>query len=364
MKGVAERSIPNFCSEAHIPILYTRILARVLELQLVDLEILLRGTDLSDNIFLQENAFLTSQQQMRILHNGYVYANDQAIGLKLGKRITPSIYGTIGFLISSSPNLLAALQALQTYLPRSINFLRIETRIHKECVTVNVYLESSVSNDIYRMIHEVVASVLFDSAEFMLGRPLHEGCVYFPYPKPEYVARYSDYIPGRSQFSSPYFKMEMPKEKCYLANAAYRHSSHTHNLNQFELSEFQSSESSGSYQCKIENMMLSRPLRKLSEEEAAASLFISKRTLARRLKSEGTSFRRVRDEMLAKKAVDLLKNNNNSIDTIAGMLNYHDAASFRRAFRRWYDLTPDDYRKQLTLNPRTNPSTGTEEVAG
>ena len=60
MKGVAERSIPNFCSEAHIPILYTRILARVLELQLVDLEILLRGTDLSDNIFLQENAFLTS----------------------------------------------------------------------------------------------------------------------------------------------------------------------------------------------------------------------------------------------------------------------------------------------------------------
>ena len=95
--------------------------------------------------------------------------------------------------------------------------------------------------------------------------------------------------------------------------------------------------------------MLSHPSGIASEEETARSLFISKRTLARKLKLEGTSFRQIRDDILSKQSAAYLKEGGMSIEAISGLLGYHDSANFRRAFKRWFDMTPDQYRRQLSI---------------
>lgn len=76
-------------------------------------------------------------------------------------------------------------------------------------------------------------------------------------------------------------------------------------------------------------------------------LFISKRTLARRLGLEGRNFRSIRDEILSQQASSYLHTSNMSVDAIAAVLSYHDSSNFRRAFKRWFQLTPDQYRKQV-----------------
>ena len=83
----------------------------------------------------------------------------------------------------------------------------------------------------------------------------------------------------------------------------------------------------------------------LSEDEAAASLFMSKRTLARKLKEENSSFRKIRDEILSRQAISYLCDSMLSIEAIAALMNYHDGANFRRAFKRWFGLSPDQYRQ-------------------
>ena len=95
--------------------------------------------------------------------------------------------------------------------------------------------------------------------------------------------------------------------------------------------------------------MLSHPLGTLSEEDAAATLFMSKRTLARRLEQEGTAYRQIRDKILAQQASSYLRNSDISIDAIAALLNYHDNANFRRAFKRWFQVSPNEYRQQEML---------------
>ena len=92
-------------------------------------------------------------------------------------------------------------------------------------------------------------------------------------------------------------------------------------------------------------MMLSRPPGTLSEEEAAATLLMSKRTLARKLKKEQSSFRKIREEILSNQAASYLGETTLSIEEIAVLLNYHDSANFRRAFKRWFGQPPDDYRR-------------------
>ena len=93
--------------------------------------------------------------------------------------------------------------------------------------------------------------------------------------------------------------------------------------------------------------MLAHPLSQLSEENVAAALFISKRTLARRLKQEGVSFREIKDSILSKQASSYLLETELSVDAIASLLNYHDSANFRRAFKRWFNIPPNNYRLKI-----------------
>jgi len=74
-------------------------------------------------------------------------------------------------------------------------------------------------------------------------------------------------------------------------------------------------------------------------------LFVCKRTLARRLKREGSSFRQLRNEILSQQAIGYLRDGTLSIEAMAELLNYHDSANFRRAFKKWFDVTPDEYRR-------------------
>lgn len=97
---------------------------------------------------------------------------------------------------------------------------------------------------------------------------------------------------------------------------------------------------------QVQKMMLSHPPGVLTEEEAASTLFICKRTLARRLKTEDTSFRQIRDEILSQQAVGYLRDSRMSVVAMAELLNYHDSANFRRAFKRWFSVTPDQYRRR------------------
>jgi len=101
---------------------------------------------------------------------------------------------------------------------------------------------------------------------------------------------------------------------------------------------------------RLKIMMLSRPPGTLTEEEAAAALFVCKRTLARKLKSEGTSFRKVREDILSTQAAAYLDDTKLTVESIASLLNYHDSGSFRRAFKRWFGLTPDQYRQESGLS--------------
>ena len=90
-----------------------------------------------------------------------------------------------------------------------------------------------------------------------------------------------------------------------------------------------------------------------TREEAAAALFISKRTLARRLLKEGSSYRQIRDRLLSQQACIYLRNSQISVDAIASLLNYHDSANFRRAFKRWFNLSPHQYRLQAASEAAT-----------
>lgn len=334
-------------SVACIPSNYSRLIARELDLQVSELPSLLYQTGLTVDQFMQEDTLLTSHQQIQVIQNGLVLSNDDTFGLRLGRRLTPPTHGALGFLASSSPDLLIALQALQTYLPSRMNFARAEIVTTDDWLEGHCYFDIDMNDKIERCFSEVFAKIFFDFAEFILGRQLHEGITYFTHDKPKYSEHYSDYLPGKFEFSSERLMVRIPVELSDTPNTSTNPENYLFAMQQCERMQAKLPSNKNTTKYRIQTLMLSHPPGVLCEEEAAATLFISKRTLARRLQKEGTGFRKIRDEILSQQAADYLKDSEMSVDAIAALLNYHDSTNFRRAFKRWFSQTPDQYRKQL-----------------
>lgn len=77
----------------------------------------------------------------------------------------------------------------------------------------------------------------------------------------------------------------------------------------------------------------------------ARDLNLSKRTLQRHLKHQGTNFSEIRDQVRKHYAVDLLLMQNKRIDDIYTALDFSDRTSLTNAFRRWMGLSPSAFRK-------------------
>ena len=79
-------------------------------------------------------------------------------------------------------------------------------------------------------------------------------------------------------------------------------------------------------------------------EEASAHFGLSSRSLRRYLTSMGFTYRSLLDEERFALARHYLSSTDLTVEAVAKRLGYADARSFRTAFRRWAQCTPQQFR--------------------
>jgi AraC-like DNA-binding protein len=82
------------------------------------------------------------------------------------------------------------------------------------------------------------------------------------------------------------------------------------------------------------------------EEEIARQLGVTRRTLRRRLADADLTFRQLRHELMRSRAEQMLCEERLPIEEVAYLLGYGEPSSFHRAFRRWTDLSPGEWRER------------------
>ncbi|MFC1695273.1 helix-turn-helix domain-containing protein [Pseudomonadota bacterium] len=85
--------------------------------------------------------------------------------------------------------------------------------------------------------------------------------------------------------------------------------------------------------------------KQFSAQDISTKFNINERTMHRRLKTAGTSFRNELDKVRQTLGLQLLSNTNLSIAEIADVLAYKGSSTFIRAFKRWNDVSPQTWRR-------------------
>jgi AraC-like DNA-binding protein len=81
--------------------------------------------------------------------------------------------------------------------------------------------------------------------------------------------------------------------------------------------------------------------------EVARKLGLSVRSLHRRLADHGVTFQMLTEETRREIALVMLKDTAYPFSEIAFLTGFSEQSAFNRAFKRWTDQTPANYRKSL-----------------
>lgn len=99
---------------------------------------------------------------------------------------------------------------------------------------------------------------------------------------------------------------------------------------------------------RVRNALLEAlPSGRNSIDDICRRLHVSKRTLQRKLREEGTTFQEVLDATRTDLSHHYLKKSDVSVVEISYLLGFQDPGSFYRAFQSWTGQTPADVRNRL-----------------
>lgn len=326
---------------------YSRAIARHQGLQEKDIWQLLVGTKISADRFIYDDTPIDSDDQKIIFQNTLNLNQNLNYGLTLGETLAPPAHGTMGFLANCSPTLYTALEDFGKYLPTRVSFghlnLSYDTQ-YVTCLMATAYEDDPLIN---KMVIEAFSISLKILIESVIGKAFTEGEVHFMYDKPKYWLEYQEHFKCKILFNQPSNKILIPINLKEYPNVSSDFSTYQvyKNLCQKQLGELNTDIYSTSDRVR-KQLLLAPPGKSMNEESVAAAMFISKRTLSRRLKKEGTSFRRVSSEVMNSIARSYLRETDIPIENIANLLSYHDSSSFRRAFKRENTVSPQAYRNE------------------
>ena len=189
-----------------------------------------------------------------------------------------------------------------------------------------------------RMIHGLAA--------WLVAHPLGLDEVSFPYPPPLHAADYELVFAPRYTFDAPRLEARFPVE--WLALPVRRDEAALRSF----LVDAPASITTLYRRDRALGLRVREHLRAALPEHLALPaiarrLFLSPRTLHRRLEDEGTSFRAIKDSLRRELATDWLTKTARPLSRIGADLGFADAAAFYRAFSAWTGSGPREYRRRF-----------------
>jgi AraC-like DNA-binding protein len=192
---------------------------------------------------------------------------------------------------------------------------------------------------------EWLLRLLHALACWLVARPLPLDEVAFPFPKPPHAADYALIYAERSRFGAA--RLEATFDAALLALPVRREASDVESFLDGAPGRIALLYRRDREVARAVRERLARSLPDMPAFEAVArELGLSPRSLHRRLRDEGTSFREVKAALRRALALSRLEKSSESVAGIAASLGYSEPSAFFRAFCAWTGVAPSVHRRK------------------
>lgn len=323
------------------PVTYTRTLARELSLDTRGQQLLLKGTRLNPDDLVKLNGSIDMDAQCQIVRNALELSGDPALGLKWGTNLHLAAHGPLGAVIAAAPNLALAWRATREFHDILGGFASLDGEVLSDAFVVNVSVNMPAS-DVTRFFVEAVVSTLIKHLGMIIGRADPALRIEWSYPAPPYADVYRGLLHAPCVFKAARTRIVIPPGLATLPNPMADQDTYELALNRCEQIRL-ARMAPKKWSAQITDLLQRNPGQIWNCEEVAQSFHMSSRTLMRHLQDEGITYQAVRDAELLRKARHGLENPLNTVESVAHALGYQEASNFRRAFKRWVGLSPQQY---------------------
>lgn len=325
---------------------YARFVLREILQKDIPAERLFRGTSLNRRE-LEVGGDISMEDFLTILENGRKLSGNEQLGLVIGRNTNINVLGNIGAAAAIAPTLREGLQVIENYTRLHISYIQLKLSSSPQGLSIQLHFLQDTG--VTERFHIESALMLIQHyVETLTGQTLGNARYRVTMPAPDYAAEYAHWLHSPVQFNGANNAVDLPTAILDLPSPYYNADMWnlaTQTLAQ-QIREFEGKEQFP-YTQYVSTLLRSSepPLPELGD--AANKLHLSGRTLNRRLQQEGTSFRRIKGDILASWARQLLSDTQHSVEAIAATLGYQDTANFRRAFRNSEGCSPSEFRDGL-----------------
>jgi AraC-like DNA-binding protein len=258
------------------------------------------------------------------------------LGLRLAEHVRPENYAVFG-------NLIAASATLGEAALRATRLIRLATSTVRLSFQHDGDRASLMFESVHELMHregiEFMVAAMGVISQRITGRALSPIEVHFTHPAPpdltHHLRLFGDRIHFESSSNGIVFDgalLDLPVQSRDLTRSAAL---------QAQAEALMNGKTARGFKADV-RAALALELRggEPSAERVAAALSMHPKTLTRRLRTEGTTFRRLLDQVRLQLAERYLRQPGLSVEEVAYLLGYSEGSAFHRAFRRWTGRAP------------------------
>lgn len=316
----------------------------------IDAETCLAGTGITPAMLQDPNALASPEQEMRLIENLILALPDEAApGFELGLRYSVSTFGTWGFTLRTSRNLREAMERALRYIALSTAYCAFSSTVEGDCFVMCADPSGIPVQLRQFLLERDLGTALNLMRELQLtGRVVrHLEFVGTDGEGADRIRQLSG-LPVRCNARRNAIVMDLEAASTPLPTF----DEHLVRVLEDQCRQLLERRQITGIAGRVRQQLLSglgsiTGLGLVSGlDEVARTLNLSSRSLRRRLDDEGTSFRDLVEDTRRQLAEQMLGTTDMKLDELAVHLGYADTASFTRAFRRWYGVSPGQYRPQ------------------
>lgn len=305
----------------------------------------LSGTNISSHRLDDPDYLIELRQYQHLIENMLRLAGDNGLGLDVGLARDVTDYGAMGYAALSCGSVRQAFEEVWARYGDSLGMMANVAVPTKRGRMVSVYISNmGTTEPTQRFLVEEALMLVFKLGGEMLGgaEPAFER-LQFRYPAPGYRARYESMFLCPIEFGAEYTRAIVSRE--WLERPLVTRDGALRQLLQRYLRDRQREVETG--------LAASERLLRLfaqyggwvpSLDDAARALGFSSRTLRRRLREEGKSYRKLVEKHRIELALEILQTGPAYAKQVAQRVGFSDVTAFHRAFKRWTGKSLSEYR--------------------